>query len=97
MPAMITPCPLAFIDSPEQLLVIAAIFALLFGASRLPQLGSAMGKTIKNFKEEMREPAVASAGPAAPASTSAARLCSQCGAASADPANGFCTRCGARL
>ena len=33
-----------------EILVIALIFALLFGARRLPELGSGLGKAIKNFK-----------------------------------------------
>jgi sec-independent protein translocase protein TatA len=33
-----------------ELLVILAIFLLLFGAKRLPQLADGLGKSIKNFK-----------------------------------------------
>ncbi|HKJ23535.1 MAG TPA: twin-arginine translocase TatA/TatE family subunit [Myxococcota bacterium] len=33
-----------------EILVIALIIALLFGARRLPELGSGLGKAIKNFK-----------------------------------------------
>jgi len=33
-----------------EILVIAVILALLFGARRLPELGSGLGKAIKNFK-----------------------------------------------
>lgn len=33
----------------EILLVLAALF-LLFGASRLPQLGASMGSALRNFK-----------------------------------------------
>ena len=92
---MITLNALAFFDSPEQLLLIAAIFALLFGASKLPQLGSAMGKTIRNFKEEMREPEPgASRGKPVTASD---RRCGACGAACTDAENLFCTACGARI
>lgn len=32
-------------------LVILLIVVLLFGARRLPELGGAMGKTIRNFKK----------------------------------------------
>ena len=35
----------------QELLVIAAILLLLFGASRLPQLGSSIGAAIRNFKK----------------------------------------------
>ena len=33
-----------------ELLVILAIAVLLFGARRLPELGSGLGRAIKNFK-----------------------------------------------
>jgi sec-independent protein translocase protein TatA len=34
----------------QELLVILAIAFLLFGARRLPEIGSGLGKAIKNFK-----------------------------------------------
>ena len=34
-----------------ELLVILAIVILIFGASRLPELGRGIGKSIKNFKD----------------------------------------------
>jgi sec-independent protein translocase protein TatA len=34
-----------------ELLVILVIVILIFGASRLPELGKGLGKGIKNFKE----------------------------------------------
>jgi len=34
-----------------ELLIVLAIVVLLFGASRLPQLGKALGETVKNFKK----------------------------------------------
>jgi sec-independent protein translocase protein TatA len=33
-----------------ELLIILAIIVLLFGSTRLPQLGKALGETVKNFK-----------------------------------------------
>jgi sec-independent protein translocase protein TatA len=38
-----------------ELLVILFIIVLIFGASRLPELGKGIGKGIKNFKEATRE------------------------------------------
>jgi sec-independent protein translocase protein TatA len=38
-----------------ELVVILVIFLLLFGASRLPELGKGLGKGIKNFKEATKE------------------------------------------
>ena len=34
-----------------ELLIVAAIVVVLFGARRLPELGAGVGKAIKNFKE----------------------------------------------
>jgi len=34
----------------QELLVILAIVVVIFGARRLPEIGSGMGKAIKNFK-----------------------------------------------
>ena len=38
-----------------ELLVILFIIVLIFGASRLPELGKGIGKGIKNFKEANRD------------------------------------------
>lgn len=35
----------------QELLIIFLILFLLFGATRLPQLGSSFGKAIRNFKQ----------------------------------------------
>ena len=39
-----------------ELLVILAIFVLLFGAKRLPDLADGMGKAIRNFKRGLSTP-----------------------------------------
>jgi sec-independent protein translocase protein TatA len=79
-----------------ELIVILIIAVLIFGASRLPELGSSLGKAIKGFKEasEKREPDEAESkgrvekGPA--------KTCPQCGRElSADAA--FCAGCGTKL
>jgi sec-independent protein translocase protein TatA len=36
-----------------ELFIILAIVVVLFGARRLPEIGSGMGKAIKNFKSGM--------------------------------------------
>jgi sec-independent protein translocase protein TatA len=36
---------------------ILLLFVLLFGAKKLPDLGSSLGKSIKNFKKGLNEPA----------------------------------------
>jgi len=38
-----------------QLVVILLIVVVIFGASRLPELGSAFGKSIRNFKKATEE------------------------------------------
>jgi sec-independent protein translocase protein TatA len=40
-----------------ELLLILGIALLFFGPSKLPELGSALGRTIKEFKKGMKEPA----------------------------------------
>jgi sec-independent protein translocase protein TatA len=42
------------IGMPE-LLVILVIILIIFGAGRLPEIGSAVGKGIKNFKKSFQE------------------------------------------
>jgi len=39
-----------------ELLIILLIVILIFGASRLPELGKGIGKGIKNFKDATRDP-----------------------------------------
>lgn len=38
-----------------ELLIILVIVVLLFGAGRLPQIGSGIGEGIRNFKRSMKE------------------------------------------
>lgn len=38
-----------------ELIIVLAIFVLLFGARKLPELGSSIGKSIKNFKRGIDE------------------------------------------
>jgi sec-independent protein translocase protein TatA len=38
-----------------ELLVIMAILALIFGASRLPELGRGLGRGIRSFKDATRD------------------------------------------
>lgn len=39
-----------------ELLILLGIIVLIFGASKLPQLGSGIGQGIRNFKKAMKEP-----------------------------------------
>lgn len=38
-----------------ELLIILAIIILIFGASRLPEIGKGIGQGIKNFKSSMKD------------------------------------------
>jgi sec-independent protein translocase protein TatA len=38
-----------------ELIIILIIILLLFGASRLPEIGRGLGKGIKNFKESTKD------------------------------------------
>ena len=74
------------IGTPEVILIVLLVL-LLFGATKLPALGGALGKTIKNFKQEMKE------GQAEPDKLK----CPKCGVESADQAADFCSKCGQKL
>jgi sec-independent protein translocase protein TatA len=38
-----------------ELLIILVIILIIFGVGKLPEIGSALGKGIKNFKKSMNE------------------------------------------
>ncbi|NMB99251.1 MAG: twin-arginine translocase TatA/TatE family subunit [Thermoanaerobaculaceae bacterium] len=73
------------IGMPE-LLIILLILLLLFGAAKLPQLGGALGKTIKNFKKEMKEES----------SEKPSLKCPKCQTDIEEDVN-FCPKCGEKL
>ncbi len=39
----------------QELIIIMIIVVVLFGATRLPQLGSGIGQAIRNFKRSVKE------------------------------------------
>ena len=39
----------------QELLIILVIVLIIFGAGKLPEIGSALGKSINNFKKSMNE------------------------------------------
>lgn len=57
---------------PTEIIILLVLVVLLFGAKKLPELGSSVGKTITNFKRGMAdakdEDAADTAGPADTAS-----------------------------
>jgi sec-independent protein translocase protein TatA len=52
----------------SELIIILVIVVVLFGAKRLPELASGMGKAIKNFKKASTEPDEIDVTPKKPAS-----------------------------
>jgi sec-independent protein translocase protein TatA len=52
------------IGMPE-LLIILVIILIIFGAGKLPEIGGALGRGIKNFKKATREPNEIDVTPAA--------------------------------
>ncbi len=39
-----------------EMLIILVIIVLIFGASRLPEIGKGIGQGIKNFKSSVKDP-----------------------------------------
>jgi sec-independent protein translocase protein TatA len=39
----------------QELMIVLVIIVVLFGATKLPQIGSGIGQAIKNFKKSVRE------------------------------------------
>ena len=39
----------------RELMIILVIIMIIFGAGKLPEIGSAFGNSIKNFKKSMKE------------------------------------------
>ncbi|MFH7025853.1 MAG: twin-arginine translocase TatA/TatE family subunit [Heteroscytonema crispum UTEX LB 1556] len=39
-----------------EMAVIAIVALLIFGPKKIPELGSALGKTLRGFKEELKNP-----------------------------------------
>ncbi|MCX2726127.1 twin-arginine translocase TatA/TatE family subunit [Thermomicrobium sp. 4228-Ro] len=40
----------------QELLIVLLIVLIVFGASRLPELGGALGRTIREFRAATKEP-----------------------------------------
>ena len=84
-----------------ELLIIAFIVVLIFGVGRLPDVGGAVGKSIREFrkatKDEEHVDASATATESAPAASapqaSDTAFCGECGASNPRSAK-FCSNCG---
>jgi sec-independent protein translocase protein TatA len=86
---------------PAELIIILVIVAFIFGGSRLAEIGSSLGRGVKEFRSALREddkqapltkPEVSSAG-ASLASAASGKTCGECGSAN-DISARFCTECG---
>ena len=85
-----------------ELIIILVVVLLIFGASRLADVGGALGKSIREFRRAAREPEEAESGtPEAPVQDSPAAdfggtelHCAKCGA-SVEGHGKFCANCGA--
>lgn len=88
-----------------ELILILVIVVLVFGVGRLPEVGGAVGKSIREFRKTVSDPDDASAtdqstapGGDAPAAAVASSeiFCTECGAKNAGGAK-FCASCGKAL
>ena len=95
---------------PFELVLILAVVVIIFGVGRLPEVGGAIGKGIREFRKESKlddEPkqitqaqSTTQVPPAPPPQSPPVQpmslVCQQCGTANA-PANKFCSQCGTTL
>src|SRR3954447_21518069 len=85
---------------PMELVIILVIALMVFGAGKLPEVGSALGKGIKEFKkattdESAREIAASTATPApAPPVTQPVAAATTPASTGDATSGGFCPKCG---
>lgn len=56
---------------PGELIIVLIIALIIIGPGKLPDVGSALGKSIREFRSAAKEPAAKDASPAAPAESAA--------------------------
>jgi sec-independent protein translocase protein TatA len=94
---------------PLHIVVIVVVALIIFGPSRLPEIGRGLGKALnefrkgtkemtEGFRDEVTKPVESPSAPAAPAQPLAegGQFCTQCGVANPAGAR-FCNKCGAQL
>jgi sec-independent protein translocase protein TatA len=86
---------------PLEIGIILIVVVLIFGVGKVADLGGALGKSVREFRRNVRDDAddqprlsPSSASPAEPAQQPAAAFCSNCGAQLGGEAK-FCAKCGA--
>ncbi len=85
--------------NPLHLITLLAILMLIFGGRRVAEVGSSLGKGIREFKKEIRDDGDGETKrpqSQVPAGVTATRTCGICGAANASAAR-FCIGCGQAL
>ena len=87
--------------SPMHLVLILAIALIIFGPGKLPDLGEALGRSIREFRKAVTEATGDKAAlPTSSAATAIAERpilrCTTCGAENSEP-NRFCGSCGHAL
>jgi sec-independent protein translocase protein TatA len=87
---------------PIELVLILAVVVIIFGVGRLPEVGGALGKGIREFRKASKEDddqkqITQSTTQSPPVNQQTpATVCTKCGTANA-PGNRFCGGCGASL
>jgi sec-independent protein translocase protein TatA len=89
---------------PTHLIIILVIVLVIFGPGKLPEIGGAVGKSLREFRKSTQEPAdpekpqaeASGGGATATATLSQIKVCPSCEAE--NPAgNKFCSSCGGPL
>lgn len=83
---------------PFELILILAVVIIIFGVGRLPEVGGAVGRSIREFRKASKEQGeipeeTESGDTAAGAAQAAQRVCTKCGAQLAAESK-FCAECG---
>ena len=92
---------------PIHIVIIIVVAFLIFGASRLPEIGRSLGKSIsefrkgskeaaEGFKEEASKPVNPMPAPPIQSTAPVGNFCINCGAANPSEAR-FCASCGTKL
>ena len=76
---------------PLHLILILAIIMIVFGAGKLPEMGGAIGRGIKEFRSEVHDATQTDPTPGAPSSVKVTTETKPAGAVT------FCSNCGDRV
>lgn len=84
---------------PVEILIVLLVAAMIFGVSKLPEIGGAVGKSIREFRgasaEDESRPPISEAKPEGQPLPVGA-VCASCGAPNAADSK-FCTACGSAI